>query len=369
MMGKPGRWSGDHRCRRPSVVRTPTCVPSSAGEADHRPAAHRAPAATRQPDPSIVPAGTGRRAARSVPRGRRRRRPRERRGPRSRADSRLQQPHLRHRQGGADRRDAQRGLRPAVAPDGRRADGGARTEHRQPFLSGRRHAVQRHRRDSRHRQGRGGGDAWRPSRLVACRHRRHRQRDRLRDDARGDPHPAGDRREAAPHDSCGAVERRGTGSARLAGLREGALRHVRKPEAGVRDLRRLLQHRLRHGPRARHDRVRPARGGGASCARRRRPFADNGFFGATATTSRRRGGSDHTSFNEVGLPGIGVQQDPIEYRHAHLAHKPGHLRAHHRGRCAAERDGDCRGGVSPRDAETGCCRGCQKDQMPALPTP
>ena len=44
-----------------------------------------------------------------------------------------------------------------------------------------------------------------------------------------------------------------------------------------------------------------------------RPFADNGFFGATSTTSRRRGGSDHTSFNEAGLPGIGVQQDPIEY--------------------------------------------------------
>jgi hypothetical protein len=45
-----------------------------------------------------------------------------------------------------------------------------------------------------------------------------------------------------------------------------------------------------------------------------KPFEDNGFFGATATTSRRRGGSDHTSFNEVGLPGIGVQQDPIEYQ-------------------------------------------------------
>jgi Zn-dependent M28 family amino/carboxypeptidase len=43
-------------------------------------------------------------------------------------------------------------------------------------------------------------------------------------------------------------------------------------------------------------------------------FAENGFFGATTTTSRRRGGSDHTSFNEVGLPGIGVQQDPIEYQ-------------------------------------------------------
>ncbi len=43
------------------------------------------------------------------------------------------------------------------------------------------------------------------------------------------------------------------------------------------------------------------------------PFADNGVMGATSTRSRARGGSDHTSFNEVGLPGIGVQQDPIEY--------------------------------------------------------
>jgi hypothetical protein len=34
------------------------------------------------------------------------------------------------------------------------------------------------------------------------------------------------------------------------------------------------------------------------------------------------GGSDHTSFNHAGLPGIGVQQDPIEYGthtwHTHL---------------------------------------------------
>jgi hypothetical protein len=47
-----------------------------------------------------------------------------------------------------------------------------------------------------------------------------------------------------------------------------------------------------------------------------RGFEANGFFGATSTTSRRRGGSDHTSFNEIGLPGIGVQQDPIEYNSA-----------------------------------------------------
>jgi len=36
-------------------------------------------------------------------------------------------------------------------------------------------------------------------------------------------------------------------------------------------------------------------------------------IGARTTTSRRRGGSDHTSFSEVGLPGISVQQDPIQY--------------------------------------------------------
>jgi carboxypeptidase Q len=43
-------------------------------------------------------------------------------------------------------------------------------------------------------------------------------------------------------------------------------------------------------------------------------FAGNGLLGATTTRSRTRGGSDHTSFNEAGLPGIGVGQDPIEYQ-------------------------------------------------------
>lgn len=43
------------------------------------------------------------------------------------------------------------------------------------------------------------------------------------------------------------------------------------------------------------------------------PLGLQGVAGATFTRSRRRGGSDHTSFNEVGLPGIGVGQDPIEY--------------------------------------------------------
>ncbi|MDH3529069.1 MAG: M20/M25/M40 family metallo-hydrolase [Acidobacteriota bacterium] len=44
-----------------------------------------------------------------------------------------------------------------------------------------------------------------------------------------------------------------------------------------------------------------------------RPFADLNFVGVANTSSRRLGGSDHTSFNRAGLPGIGVLQDPIEY--------------------------------------------------------
>jgi Zn-dependent M28 family amino/carboxypeptidase len=43
------------------------------------------------------------------------------------------------------------------------------------------------------------------------------------------------------------------------------------------------------------------------------PFKVDGVVGATATRSRRTGGSDHTSFNQAGLPGIGMGQDPIEY--------------------------------------------------------
>jgi hypothetical protein len=43
------------------------------------------------------------------------------------------------------------------------------------------------------------------------------------------------------------------------------------------------------------------------------PFKDEGVAGASTTRSRRLGGSDHTSFNQAGLPGIGMGQDPIEY--------------------------------------------------------
>jgi Zn-dependent M28 family amino/carboxypeptidase len=43
------------------------------------------------------------------------------------------------------------------------------------------------------------------------------------------------------------------------------------------------------------------------------PFKDDGVVGAIVSRSRRLGGSDNTSFNQAGLPGIGMGQDPIEY--------------------------------------------------------
>src|SRR5204863_536639 len=43
------------------------------------------------------------------------------------------------------------------------------------------------------------------------------------------------------------------------------------------------------------------------------PFSDLGFAGVNSSKSRGLGGTDSTSFNQAGLPGIGGAQDPIEY--------------------------------------------------------
>jgi carboxypeptidase Q len=43
-------------------------------------------------------------------------------------------------------------------------------------------------------------------------------------------------------------------------------------------------------------------------------FADLGFGGASASSSRMTGGTDSTNFNHAGLPGVGMGQDPIEYQ-------------------------------------------------------
>lgn len=43
------------------------------------------------------------------------------------------------------------------------------------------------------------------------------------------------------------------------------------------------------------------------------PLSDLGVAGARETGSRRLGGSDHTAFNQAGLPGVSLSQDPIRY--------------------------------------------------------
>jgi carboxypeptidase Q len=43
------------------------------------------------------------------------------------------------------------------------------------------------------------------------------------------------------------------------------------------------------------------------------PFADWGFSGVSAGTGRATGGTDSTSFNNAGLPGIGLNQDGFDY--------------------------------------------------------
>jgi Zn-dependent M28 family amino/carboxypeptidase len=44
------------------------------------------------------------------------------------------------------------------------------------------------------------------------------------------------------------------------------------------------------------------------------PYKEWSIGAATATTSRATGGTDSTNFNAAGLPGVGLQQDPIEYQ-------------------------------------------------------
>jgi carboxypeptidase Q len=44
-----------------------------------------------------------------------------------------------------------------------------------------------------------------------------------------------------------------------------------------------------------------------------KPFEEWGFVGVMASDSRRTGGTDSTSFNNAGLPGIGLAQDGFDY--------------------------------------------------------
>ena len=219
-------------------------------------------------------------------------------------------------QDGSDGGAPQRGLRAHRTPGGRRPRREAPLQHRQPDLPRREDLVQRRCRDRRNRQGRRSRDARRAPRFVAFGHGRHGQRDRLRRDDGSRPHPQGDRRQAAPHDSRGPLGRRGAGPARLEGVRRTALRDGGESEAGVCQVQRLLQRRQRHGPDSRRVGLRTARSRRRSSASTSVSSRISASSARSRRTSRASGGTDSTSFNAAGLPGIGLGQDPIEYNSA-----------------------------------------------------
>ena len=42
-------------------------------------------------------------------------------------------------------------------------------------------------------------------------------------------------------------------------------------------------------------------------------FKDWGFYSVSPTVGRQTGGTDSTSFNNAGLPGVGYSQDPFDH--------------------------------------------------------
>ena len=170
-----------------------------------------------------------------------------------------------------------------------------------------------------HRQEGRDRDARRPSRFVAVGDRRHRQRDRLRDDDGGGADPEGDRRHAAADDSRRAVERRGgrASSARRPTSRSTSASFENQKQPEYAKLVAYLNIDSGTG-RARGAGVFGPPAAAAVVRQALAPFHDLGVAGASATTSRAIAGTDSTSFNNVGLPGIGFGQDPIEYNtHTH----------------------------------------------------
>ena len=155
---------------------------------------------------------------------------------------------------------------------------------------------------------------------------------------------------AAPDDPRRALERRGRRAARLARLREGALRLVRGAEAGVRASwwRTSTSTPARAGCAAR---ACSARAAAADTMREiLAPFQDLGVYGAAPSHEphRRRNGQHVVQQRRPAGHRVPAGSDRV--RLPHPSHEPRHLRARHRGR-REEGGGDRRvGDLSPVDA-------------------
>lgn len=78
----------------------------------------------------------------------------------------------------------------------------------------------------------------------------------------------------------------------------------------------LLQRRHRHGPLPRNQRGRKRhrKTGFAAWLAPLHNLEATTVAGATAPATKQPGGTDHTSFTWIGLPGFKFIQDPMEYR-------------------------------------------------------
>ena len=227
---------------------------------------------------------------------------------------------------------ARRALQPPGPPRRPRDGRGARGRRARAFPRRRPDGLQHGRRDPGHGQARRGGDAGRAPRLLARRHRRHRQRGRvavameamrilqaLGRQAEAD-HPrrasgrARSRGCSARAPTCASTSRRG----RTAGSRASATcpRSCAAPDGPVtpqarpREALRLLQPRQRHRQDPRHlrraatrPRRRSSRPGCGRCA----------TWAPPRSRIRSTGGTDHLPFDGVGLPGFQFIQDQADY--------------------------------------------------------
>ena len=154
---------------------------------------------------------------------------------------------------------------------------------------------------------------------------------------------------AAPDDPRRALERRGRRAARLARVREGALRLVRGAEAGVEQAGGVPEHRHGDGPAARRERVRPARGRRHD-ARDPRPVPGPRHLrrGAVDEPHGRRHRQHVVQQRRPPRHRLPAGSDRVQLPHP--SHEPRHLRTGHRGR-REEGGGDRRlGDLSPVDA-------------------
>ena len=159
----------------------------------------------------------------------------------------------------------------------------------------------------------------------------------------------------APHGPAGALDRRGAGAARLARLREAAVRRPRRRwQLKPAHAKLSAYFNMDNGTGAirgvylqGNEAVRPV------FAAWMEPFRN---LGMTTLTIRNTGVTDHVPFDDVGLPGFQFIQDPVEYgTHSHHTNMDVYDRLQARG--PDEERGDHRVVRLPRrQPRRRCCR-------------